>query len=334
VAGLAARATLVSIALAQTPPAAPTARPYVPTVTLAEPNMPRTSFGQPSLEGVWGANFFLPLESTAAAPNLVTSEEGSKAMLKAFVTQINAIPALSLDPEIGPGLEASEGLAIVRGERRTRAVVEPADGKIPYTPVVRGQALSGLLTMGPMDNPEQRPTMERCLTGFAIPPIAQTNGQPMQIIQTPTHVVIHAEYNNDLRIIPFASDHKPAILTTWLGDSIARWEGETLVIETVRTSKQDRVRLFPPMVVPETSKITERLTRLSQGELLYQFTVEDPTAFTKPWLAEYSLYPAKGRAYEFACHEGNYALPNIMKAARVAEERKAAVAAIKKKGNP
>jgi len=319
-------AFLAPMALAQTP--VPATAPSKASAAAIAYKGPRTSFGAPSIEGVWGGDYFLPLESAPNLPNLTTDEAGSRAAKKAMIAQLSAIPAIGeLDPEVIPGLERSDGLAIVRGERRTRAVVSPADGKIPYTPAARGQSMSGFFTLGPMDNPEQRPTMERCLTGFAIPPIATPGNNLMRIVQTPTHVVLHSEYNSDLRIVPFASQHKPPMFRTWLGDSIARWDGDTLVVETINLPKNDRVRLFPPMLVPETSKVTERFTRIADGELLYQYTIEDPSAFTAPWLAEYSLHTAKSPTYEFACHEGNYSLPNIMRSERVKEERAAAKAA-------
>lgn len=320
---------LAPIAAAQTSPAAK------PVAAASAYKAPRTSSGQPSFEGVWGGEYFLPLESASNTPNLTTDEAGSQAAKKAMIAQLSAIPAIGeLDPEVIPGLQRSNGLAIVRGERRTRAVVLPADGKIPYTPAARGQSMSGFFTLGPMDNPEQRPTMERCLTGFALPPIAAPGNNLMRIVQTPTHVVLHSEYNSDLRLVPFAAEHKAPMFRTWLGDSIARWDGDTLVIETINMPKQDRVRLFPPMLVPETAKITERLTRIADGELLYQYTIEDPSAFTAPWLAEYSMHAAKSPTYEFACHEGNYSLPNIMRSQRVMEERAAAKAAAAAKPIP
>jgi hypothetical protein len=111
-----------------------------------------------------------------------------------------------------------------------------------------------------------------------------------------------------------------------LGDSIARWEGDTLVIETISLPENERIRAFSDLVVPAESKVIERFTRLSENELLYQYTIEDPKAYSAPWLAEYSLYRTDQRMFEHACHEGNYSLPNILKGARVADARQNAKA--------
>jgi hypothetical protein len=158
----------------------------------------------------------------------------------------------------------------------------------------------------------------------ANPPIAspQTTA-PLQVIQTRDHVILHQDYGGEARIIPLTDRHKSINFRHPLGDSIARWEGETLVIETVNPHFADRVRFGPVILLSPRSKITEKLTRLSERELLYQYTIEDPGIYTAPWLAEYSFYRSTDRMYEFACHEGNYSLPNIMRAARVADARAA-----------
>jgi hypothetical protein len=128
---------------------------------------------------------------------------------------------------------------------------------------------------------------------------------------------------HDARVIPFRASHAPPSVRKWMGDSIARWEGDTLVIETVGLPDKDRVRLFPAFIVSGEATVIERYTRLGMDELLYQFTVIDPKVYSEPWLGEFSIYRLGGRLFEHACHEGNYSVPNILKAARVAEERAA-----------
>lgn len=285
---------------------------------------PRTSFGHPSLEGNWTHNFIIMLEATGKTPPpLVLPEAAAEAMAAQLAAGIADSFDRQLDPEVPELMRAADGLPIVQGERRTRALVEPADGRLPYTPDARRE--SGRYGNAPYDNPEQRPNWERCVTSLGLPPVTgvgTTSANPRMILQTPTHVVIHTEYGNEARIIPFTDTHKPKPLRDLLGDSIARWEGETLVIETIDPPESDRIRAFANLVVPSDSRITERFTRMSEDELLYQYTVENPAIYTAPWQAEYSLYRTDQRMFEHACHEGNLSLPNILMGARRAESHK------------
>jgi hypothetical protein len=287
---------------------------------------PRDAFGQPDLQGVWNTHFVLPMEARADAPTLTVSESEATALAHKLAKEIGSLAAFAQDPEVADISQDPNrsGLAIVRGQRRTRQVVQPADGMLPLTPSARRQVrfIENLLRTQsepplPTDGPEQRPNWERCIVGQGQPPITVlTDINPRQIILTRDAVVILTEYGPDLRIIPFADKHGPAVQASPLGDSIARWEGETLVIETVNLPAKDTIRPFPVLLVPATAKVIERYTRISTGELLYQYTVVDPSIYTAPWLAEYSLYRTQKPLYEFACHEGNYSLPNILAGAR------------------
>ncbi|MBK8838613.1 MAG: hypothetical protein IPO30_07960 [Hyphomonadaceae bacterium] len=283
---------------------------------------PKTPFGHPNLEGIWTSNFMTILEGLPDVP-LVLPEKEAQEFATRMVNAFAERSARGLDPELPEIAKATEGLPIVRGERRTRTVVEPADGILPYTPEARKESKAGPVTKR-YDNPEERPAWERCLVGLAVPPVTNIGAgslNPRQIFQTsPEQIIIHSEYGDEARIIPFANTHKPKVLHTALGDSIARWEGETLVVETVSLPEVDRVRLVSNLVVTKNSKVIERLTRLSDNELLYQYTVEDPAIYTAPWSAEYSLYRTDQRMFESSCHEGNYALSNILKGGRVADK--------------
>jgi len=281
---------------------------------------------KPSLEGQWAANFTLTLEATPQTPNLVVSESEAKVLNPILGAQFAAFFLRGLDPEIPQLVQQSEGLPIVRGQRRTRAVVEPADGKMPYTP-----AALKILTSPPpperLDNPEERPNAERCLVGAGQPPLASIIfGNELQILQFPDKVVLHTEYGNDLRVVPITDRHAPRALWTRLGDSIGRWEGSTLVIETVGMPDADSFRIGPVMLVPGAATVIERLTPVSQRELLYQFTVIDPKTYAAPWKAEFSWYRTDKLMYEHACHEGNYSLPNILAGARHEEAMRRASA--------
>ena len=175
------------------------------------------------------------------------------------------------------------------------------------------------------DDPEARPNWERCIVGWGQPPISNTGDiNPRQILQTRDAVVVYTEYGPDFRIIPFSDKHGPvSVDKSPLGDAIAHWEGETLVIETIALPEKDVLRPFPTLFVTASAKVIERYTRVSKTELLYQYTVVDPAVYTQPWLAEYSLFATPRPIYEFACHEGNYSLPNILAGARAAEKARA-----------
>ena len=284
---------------------------------------PRTSFGHPSFEGIWTQNFVILMESTAQAPMLVLPEAAAKQMAEAAAKGIGDSLDRGLDPEVPELMKAADGLPIVRGERRTRSVVLPADGKLPYTPAARKESQRGSPSVM-AENIEERPNWERCITSLGLPPVTgmgTTSANPRQFIQTPGQVVIHTEYGDEARIIPLTDTHKPKALHSVLGDSIARWEGETLVVETIGLPANDRVRFFTNLVVGADSKVTERFTRVAENELLYQYTVEDPSIYTAPWLAEYSLYKTSQRMFEHACHEGNLSVPHILMAQRMNDKK-------------
>ena len=283
--------------------------------------LPRTFFGHPSFEGVWTTNFLLPLEATPLARSLRLSESEAQAMASEMVRLALLDPLVAIDPEAPDILGSTNGLAIVRGERRSRAVIVPADGMLPYTAQARAEAGKFDLMRLPSDNPEERPSGERCIVGGGQPPLAGTVSlNPRQFIQTPEYVVIHNEFGDEARIVPFADSHSPTALHSRLGSSIARWEGDTLVVETINLPGEDRVRGFPTLIVDPSAKVIERFTRLDHEELLYQFTVEDPHVYTRPWLAEYSLYRTEQRMFPYACHEANYSLTNILMAQRMVEQ--------------
>ena len=303
-------------AIAQTTEAPKSATPYV---------APRTSFGDPSFEGVWTQNFVILMEAHPRVPMLVLPEEAAREFATQAATGIGNALDSSLDPEVPELMKATDGLPIVRGERRTRSVVLPADGRLPYTEAARKESQRG--PQNPrLDNPEERPNWERCITSLGLPPVhgmGTTSVNPRQFIQVPGQVVIHTEYGDEARIIPLTRTHKPKVLHSWMGDSIAWWEGETLVVETIAAPANDRVRFFSNLIVTPESVVTERFTRVADDELLYQYTIADPAIYTAPWMAEYSLYRTDQKMLEHACHEGNHSLPNILRGRRVRDAARA-----------
>lgn len=305
-------------AFAQTAPPA-----YIPTSLQAEPGLPRTPGGHPDFQTVtWATNFFPVFEATPMAATLVVSETEAKAFVDTMVKGILSNPALAIDPEGEIIIGDTNGLPRVRGERRSRLIVLPTDGKVPLTPEAKKIANT---SSDEMDDYEQRPSGERCLVLSGAPPYFVTvSYNRLQFIQTPDHVVIHGENGDEARIIPFAASHGQINAASWYGDSIARWEGDTLVVETIRQRQGEAVRgLFQKFLVNADAKVIERFTRLSKDELLYQFTVEDPKVYTAPWLAEYSFFASDTGMFPSPCHEHNYSLPNILLGQRMADLRSA-----------
>ena len=271
--------------------------------------------GHPSFDGTWKSNYILVPEATARTPKLVVPEAEAKTIAAAVAEQLAKQGESGLDPEI-PGLaRQTDGLTLVRGERRTRLLIQPADGKFPYTPEARKEMSSA--PKRKYDNPEDLSLSEQCLVGVGQAPLSSLNFYTrLQMVQTSEHLVIRSESGDDVRIIPFTRKHS-AMPHKYLGDSIAWWEGDTLVIETVGLPDTTRRRAFPFILVPGgDSKVIERLTRVSEKELVYQFTVIDPKAYTAPWRAEFSWYLTDDQTFEWACHEANYGLRGILAGTR------------------
>jgi hypothetical protein len=299
-----------------------------------------------NFEGVWTNATVTRLERPATFSSLAVSKEQEAAVAKATAARLAAANKASdlskgnfKDGDATAGynsfwIDSGEGLMRVRGEARSSFITSPADGKMPF----RNRAKSLALTIrdgveyqsgkGAYAGPEDLPLRERCL-------ISQSDaGGPVMLnaiynnnysfFVTPGYFVIDLEMNHDVRVAPiFASakearaHHQPAVIRPWLGDTVAWWDGDTLVTETRNVNPIQEGRTLTPVSAQGT--VTERFTRIAKDELLYQFTVDDPTHYTQAWSGEYSFKPAKGQIYEYACHEGNYAMEGILRGARLAE---------------
>ncbi len=325
----AAAALLCGAALAQTPappPAAAKSAPvYVPTSLAVDKDTPRGADGKPDLGGFWESPYIGGLVSIpfVTPASLVITDAQSKTAHQTMMNAMASLPALSLDPEIVQLIADTHGFPVVRGQRRSRLLVLPADGKMPITAAANAEiAKAGveLMSLGKTDNPEERPGAERCIDMSSAPPMQAPNAfGGMQIVQTKSHLALVNDGSGDARIIPFSKVHGPAELGQPFGDSIAWWEGDTLVIETVAApaSKRLRVTAFGGgLVVNNDAKVIERITRVSRQEVIYQFTVEDPKVYTAPWLGEFSMYRSDYAHASGACHEANYAMANILSGAR------------------
>ena len=308
---------------------------------------PRTSFGQPDLQGIWTNVSMTKLQRPAAFKDLVASPGEAAAFEKRKGEDFDSArapvaadaPALPHDDTIGQ--DATEwsdrpaGLARIGGQIRTSWIVDPMDGKLPYNTAARAAVEAAQHNDDHVfDHPEGRPFDERCLLGvggMAGPPLLNTGSNShVEIVQTRDHVVIVAEMNHDARIVRLDDRrHIPAGIKPWMGDSAGWWEGDTLVVETTNFNPGERWHWNAGtyVLIAETARVTERFTRLGPEAILYRFEVEDPGSYTQVWRGEMPLNAAPGPIYEYACHEGNYALTNILAGARELERVKAERAA-------
>jgi hypothetical protein len=284
---------------------------------------PRAADGHPDLGGLWTSISLTELERPSWAPALTLT--GAQALAfearrkKEFASAEDGVGGRA--SEIGFWPETGARLARIDGKARSSWIVDPADGRLPYTAeglaAVRGMPA----IVNNASNPETRNASERCLlSGFAGSGPPMLNGpyaSLYQFVQTRDAVAIHLESVHDVRVVRLdAKAHLPANVRPWLGDSIGRWEGETLVVETTNFNPGDAYKMPIGVYISPQAKVTERFTRVSPTQLRYDFTVDDPSTFSKAWRAEMVFEATKGPIYEYACHEGNYALPGILAGAR------------------
>jgi hypothetical protein len=315
------------------------ARPYTP---------PRTADGHPDLQGNWSNATVTPLERPPGQPPALSADAVAK-IEKGVQDRIQRLAAPSdpnrpAPPQGGDGstgaagnvggynnfwIDAGERVAVINGEYRTSLIVDPADGRVPaHTEAAKlrlAERAKRNGQFGQYDNPENRPLAERCLASFgsnAGPPMLPNYfyNNNYTIVQTPDHVMIMTEMVHDVRVIRLGKDRPrlPAAVRPWWGDSIGWWEGDTLVVETTN---------FHPAQVfrgaSDTLKVTERLSRLDADTLLYKFTIDDPQTFSRPWSGEVPFEQLDEQIYEYACHEGNYALSNVLSGERAQEKARA-----------
>jgi hypothetical protein len=291
---------------------------------------PRKAHGAPDIEGVWTNITATPLERPAAFDAPTTTEERAAAFEKASPETFLADTSDGIGGRQSEWWEIGTRMTRIGGEIRTSLIVDPPSGKLPYSE--QGRALLGArqkAVLQDYDGPEIRPSPERCLAGGS-----GATGAPMftaryngnyRIVQTEDHVVIAMEQNREVRIVPLSVGQRPAPeLRRWMGYSVGRWEGETLVVETTGFKPGDAFKPSSPIYVSENAKVTERFTRLSPDELLYQYEVDDPAVFSQSWRAEQVFGPSTGAMYEVACHEANYSLPGILAGGREQDRRRAA----------
>jgi hypothetical protein len=319
-------------------------------------SIPRMPDGTPDLQGMYDLAMLTPVERPAGLPAVLTDEQAATLEKQAADrTRAGALPIdgnRTAPPKGGDGspgpagnvggyntfwLDRGTHYSTVDGQKRSSIIVDPADGRVPpLTAAARQRSAAaraslrptsdqaesndpGLEPAGAYDDPERRPLGERCLLGFG-----STSGPPIlpnyfynnlhQIVQTPDTVMILTEMVHDARIIRLNAQHAPPHIRKWLGDSVGHWDGDTLVVETTNFTDKTRFRGST-----DSLTVTERFTRVDARTLKYRFTVEDPRTWERPWTGEYTWPITDDHLYEYACHEANYALENILRGARLRE---------------
>lgn len=293
---------------------------------------PRTPFGAPDLQGVYNIATVTMLErGDEFGGQLTITEEEATRIGQTGDTYLDTLVDNIGGAEGAIGgyntfwMDPGERMARVNGEIRTSIIVEPANGRLPWAEGALQRIFGQQAQVGAFDGPEVRPMAERCLVGFG-----STGGPPMlpvlynnhkQIVQTEDYVMIMAEMNHDARIVRMR-DSEHAEIPKWLGDSVGYYEDDTLVVETTNFHPQQGLRgaLRHFLYLSSSAKVTERFSRLDENTLLYRFTVEDSENYATAWTGELPMNAVEDQIYEYACHEGNYALPGILAGARRQEQ--------------
>ena len=325
--------TAVSIALV--------AVALVPMVAVAQSantsEPPRTAWGAPDLQGMWDFRTLTPLQrpNDLAGKTFLTDEEAA-----AFVQQ--TLRARDKDQRYeNPRLDVEFAYnqfwwdygTTITEDKRTSLIVDPPDGRIPpLTPSAQDRArapqarpVTERVVLGSVAHgPEDVGLSERCLLGFnSGPPIVPSEyNNILQVLQTPDHVVIFTEMIHEARVVPLdGRPHLPEDMHQWLGDSRGHWEGDTLVVDTRNFTDKSSFSggLIGRGASGETYRLVERFTRVDAETLLYEFTVEDPTWWTRPWTAAIPMKTTDGPIFEYACNEGNYGMTNLLTGARAQE---------------
>ncbi len=289
---------------------------------------PRTSFGAPDLEGIYSIATVTMLErGEQFEGKLVLTPEEAATLGTTGDSYLEDLISSIAGAEGAIGgyntfwMDPGERMAMINGEIRSSIIVEPENGRLPWSAESQRMIFGTMSSGRQFDGPESRPMAERCLVGFG-----SSGGPPMlpvlynnhsQIVQTEDYVVILAEMNHDARIIRMR-DSEHIEMNKWLGDSIGYYDGDTLVVETTNFHAQEGFRgaLRHFIYLSQDAKITERFARLDDNTLLYRFTVEDPTVYSRAWTGELPMRAVEDQIYEYACHEGNHALPGILAGAR------------------
>jgi hypothetical protein len=308
---------IVSVASASAQPVARASRAAGPAAKLSA--LPRTADGRPDLQGTWDFAQLTPLERPGefAGKDTITEEEAEQFAQRRVETTHK---------------DRRDGGATVDIERayndfwwdfgnriatQPSLVVDPPDGRIPALTPAAQQRIEK--RRNHFDNPEERPLAERCILGFnsGPPMVPSAYNNNVQLVQTSGYVVILNEMIHSARIVDLSGrPHRPQTMRFLTGDSIGRWDGDTLVVDTTNFSIEGGFR-----GASANLHLVERFTRVDRETLRYEFTVDDPATWTRPWSASIPMTRTDELMFEYACHEGNYALEGVLKGARYQERQ-------------
>ena len=295
--------------------------------------VPRTADGQPDLQGIWDYRTLTPMErpSDLAGKEVLTEEEAAAFEKRTLVASdadrrdadpsreglVNGAPATADVARAYNQFWMDRGSKVV-GTKRTSLIIDPPDGRIPPL-TAEGKKRTAALAAArerPAVGPEDRSVGERCIMGFNAGPPMTPGGynNNFLLLQVPGYVVILNEMVHSTRIIPM--DQRPhGDIRQWAGDSRGHWEGDTLVVDTTNFYAQTSLNGSSPNL-----HVVERFRRVDADTLLYEFTVDDPTTWVKPWTAQVPMIRNPEPMYEYACHEGNYGMTNLLSGARAIEK--------------
>src|SRR5688572_25084593 len=296
--------------------------------------MPRTPDGYPDLQGIWTMRTYTPLVRPARYDGQEFLTEQEAAELTALLTQDDVDPLVA---GIFGASDEERRKRVVQNDpthydnaqwlatpdlkplssNRTSLIYDPPDGKIPPMTADARERAAARRAIAGFDSYENRPLQERCIiwSHEGPPMLPPPYNDVLQIIQTADYFVVHRELSTAPRVIPTdGRRHVSARVQQFAGDSIARWEGDTLVVDTTNFTGRTAFQGSSSAL-----HVVERFTRVSADTILYRFTVEDPNTWSRPWSAEIPMIAIKDPLYEYACHEGNYGLANILSGARYTE---------------
>lgn len=300
-------------------------------------NLQRTADGRPDFQGNWTNQSITSLtRDPKKIPNLVLTPKEAADLEHNYVWNVNTRNQLAPtdDSKPAPGLGSTGGgvnafwmdvgrhYATVKGEIRSSWLIDPPNGQLPTKPKpAPAKTAANVGRYGSFEGPETRPLGERCiLTGGQSGPIMRNSvyNNNYQFVQTTDYLMINAEMIHDTRIIRLVKDksaveHRTDGIAPWFGDAVGWFEGDTLVVETTGVNPKQQ------SLMSQTGKLTERFTRSAENEILYEFAVDDPELYTRPWKGEMVFRKSNDRLFEYACHEANYAMVGILTGARIQE---------------